>query len=268
MSVDINVEAQKLREMYASDDRTESFNAIVYGGMGTGKTSLLATARKPVLLHSFDPGGAKVLDAEVKKGEIIVDSRYEVDDPTNPTAFNKWLEECKRLERIGMFSHLGTYCIDSLTMWATSALNRVLKTAGRAGGTPQQNDWYPQMILIENAVRTLTALPCDFILIGHEDSHKDEVLGKISYKLMVTGKLVARLPAMFDEIYHAEVKDSSKGPEHFLRTRRNGTYDARTRLGRRGIFDELEKPDIKHLLKKAGKSTDDKPLLFGPATVE
>ena len=261
MAVDIKVEAQKLREMYASDSRTESFNAIIYGGMGSGKTTSLATARKPVLAHSFDPGGFKVLEPEITKGEIIVDSRFEVEDPKKPTAFKAWDDECSRLERIGMFNHVGTYVIDSLTMWSAAALNAVLLKAGRAGTTPQQNDWYPQMVMIENAIRKLTALPCDFILIGHEDFKKDEVIGKISYKLMVTGKLVARLPAMFDEIYHAETKDTSKGPEYFFRTRRNSTYEARTRLGRRGIFDELEKPDFKHLLKKAGLSYADKPLL-------
>lgn len=263
MSVDIALEAKKLRELYSSDDRTGALNLLVYGGMGTGKTSLLATARKPVLVHSFDPGGAKVLTPEIAKGEIIVDSRFEVEDPKAPKAFKLWDDEYARLKRIKIFDHIGTYCIDSLTMWAAAALSAVMAKAGRAGTTPQQNDWYPQMIMIENAIREISALPCDFILLGHEDSHKDEVLGKISYKLMVTGKLVARVPALFDEVYHAEVRDTSKGPEHMLRTRRNATYDARTRIGRRGIFDELEPPDIKKLMKKAGRSCEDKPLLLG-----
>jgi len=41
MALDIKAEADKLREMYSNDPRRSTFNAIVYGGLGTGKTSLL-----------------------------------------------------------------------------------------------------------------------------------------------------------------------------------------------------------------------------------
>ena len=258
--IDINVEAAKLREMYDNDPTTKSFNAVIYGGLGTGKTSLIRTARKPVLVHSFDPGGTKVLRDEIEAGEILVDSRFEREDPRLPKAFQLFDDEYHRLRGGGFFDHIGTYVIDSVTTWAQCAMNVVLKKAGRVGGTPQKNDWMPQMGLIENAMRDFVALPCDCILLGHDDVTKDESSGKMYSGLMITGKLTRRVPLLFDEIYCAMTKETSKGIEYQLLTRATGTYQARSRLGKGGEHDTYEKPDIKAILKKVGFSTEDKPL--------
>jgi len=40
-----------------------------------------------------------------------------------------------------------------------------------------------------------------------------------------------------------------------------GTYIARSRLKSDGKLKDIEEPDIKKLLKKIGKSTEDKPKL-------
>ena len=261
MALDIKAEAAKLREMYNNDPTTQSFNAVVYGGLGTGKTSLLRTARKPVLVHSFDPGGTKVLRDEIEAGSILVDSRFEREDPRQPKAFKLFDDEYHRLRRDGFFEHVGTYVIDSVTTWAQCAMNAVLQKAGRAGGVPQQNDWMPQMMMMENAMRDFVALPCDCILLGHDDVTKDESSGQMFSGLMITGKLSRRVPLLFDEIYCALTKETSKGIEYQLLTRATGMYQARSRLGKGGELDLYEKPDIKGILKKVGFSTDDKPLI-------
>ena len=261
MALDIKAEATKLREMYNNDPTTQTFNAVVYGGLGTGKTSLLRTARKPVLVHSFDPGGTKVLRDEIANGSILVDSRFEQEDPRQPKAFKLFDDEYHRLRRDGFFEHIGTYVIDSVTTWAQTAMNAVMKKAGRAGGTPQQNDWLPQMMMLENAMRDFVSLPCDCILIGHDDVTKDEATGKMYVGLMITGKLSRRVPLLFDEIYCAQTKETSKGIEYSLLTRASGTYQARSRLGKGGELDTYEKPDIKAILRKVGFDDSDKPAI-------
>lgn len=258
MTLDIKAEAEKLRTMYAEDPRRHTFNAIVYGGSGTGKTSLLRTCRKPVLVHSFDPGGTKVLRDEIDSGSILVDTRFENEDPRNPTSFKRWDDEYHRLRSGNFFDSIGTFAIDSVTTWSQCAIYAVLKKAGRAGGSPQQNDWLPVMAMLENALRDFVSLPCDCVLIGHDDVTKDEATGKMYVGLMIVGKLSRRIPLLFDEIYCAQTKETSKGIEYHLLTRATGTYQARSRLGKGGELDTYEKPDMKNILKKVGMNYGDK----------
>lgn len=260
MSLDIKKELDQLKSMYDSTQQNQTFNALVYGDMGSGKTNLLRTARKPVLVHSFDPGGTKTIRDEVAKGSIVVDARYEVEDPMNPTAFVAWDKEYHRLKSGGIFSQIGTYAIDSATTWAAAAMNVVLKKANRLGSQPFQQDYLPAMVMIENAIKDMTGLPCDCILICHEDTDKDEGTGRMFIGPLFVGKLKVRVPVLFDEIYHAESKEDSTGVKYSLLTRSTGLYKARTRLGKGGLFEVREVQDIKALLKKAGYSTEDKTI--------
>jgi hypothetical protein len=258
MTLDIKKELSDLQTMYKDNARTSTFNALIYGPMGTGKTNITRTCRKPVLIHSFDPGGTKTVRDEVDKGTIFVDNRFEVEDPMNPNAFANWDKEYHRLKQGGVFDKIGTYVIDSGTTWSGSAMNVVLKKAGRAGGTPQQNDYLPTMVMLENAIKDITSLPCDVILIAHEDTDKDEASGKMFVGPLFIGKLKYRIPILFDEIYYACTKETSAGVNYFFLTRATGLYKARTRLGNRGIFETYETQDIKALLKKAGYNNEDK----------
>ncbi len=260
MSLDIKKELSDLQTMYKDSARANSFNALIYGPMGVGKTLSLRTCRKPVLVHSFDPGGTTTLRDEVAKGEVYVDNRFEVDDQANPSAFKNWDDAYHRLKQGGMFDKIGTYAIDSATTWSAAAMNVTLKKAGRPGGTPQQNDYLPTMIMLENAIKDITSLPCDVILTCHEDTDKDEASGRMFVGPLFIGKLKYRIPILFDEIYYACSKETSSGVNYSFLTRATGLYKARTRLGKGGIFEMYEQQDFKALLKKAGYNTDDKPL--------
>jgi hypothetical protein len=260
MSLDIKKELSDLQAMYKDNARTNTFNALIYGGMGTGKTNCVRTCRKPVVLHSFDPGGTKTVRDEVEKGTVFADTRFEVEDPINPTAFANWDKEYHRLKQGGMFDKVGTYVIDSGTTWSAAAMNVTLKKAGRAGGTPQQNDYLPTMVMLENAIKDITSLPCDVIFICHEDTDKDEASGKMFVGPLMIGTLKYRIPILFDEIYYATTKETSAGVNYFFLTRATGLYKARTRLGKGGLFETYEQQDIKALLKKAGYNSDDKTI--------
>ena len=273
--IEIQKEAKKLKEMYQNDPRNNSFNAIIYGGTGSGKTSLLRTCRLPLHVDSFDPGGSKVLEGEailngakypdyMSQGNIIVDSRYENEDPIHPKSASLWDKEFHRRLKMGYFDCVGTYALDSLTTWAQDIMYEVIKKAGRSGGTPQQNDWLPQMTIIENALRGIMSLPCDCILIGHEDTAKDEATGKMYNSLLITGKLKMRVPLLFDEVYAALTKETSKGIEYQLLTRKSGLYQARSRMSNKNQLDTYEIPNIKNILKKVGRNYEDKASLFDP----
>ena len=275
--LDIKAEAEKLKQMYEDDPRSKTFNAIVYGDLGSGKTYSLRTARRPVLVHSFDPGGTMVLRDLIESGDVIADTRFEVENPKAPTSFKEWDETYHDLKRKGMFNHIGTFVIDSATTWAQCAMYEVLRMQGRAGkitigtdnkktagycGFPHQNDWLPQMAILEGAMRDFVSLPCDCILTGHDDSDKDDITGQMFVHLMITGKLQKRIPLLFGEIYHANTEETSDGLIYRFLTRKTGLYQARTRLGKGGELDMYEEPDFKNILRKVGMSTEDKPRLI------
>lgn len=261
-SLDIQKTREELRNMYDAS-HAKKVNFLLYGGVGVGKTTMaVETAPKPVLLHSFDPGGSDSIDpALIASGEVLVDNRYEIEDPKNPKAFALWDQEFHKLVNGGFFSRNGaawvnsikTFVLDSATTWASAAMYTVLKRAGRTAGVPQQNDYLPTMTMLENALKVVLSLPCHVVFICHEKADKDEITGKIHGAPLLTGKLTQRIPLMFNEIYHLVTKESSKGTEFLAQTQGDSTFSARTRMGRRGLFDKFERPDIEYLLKKAGK---------------
>lgn len=258
MPLDIKQTLEEIRGMYKDNARTNTYNALIYGPMGSGKTNILKTCRLPVLVHSFDPGGTKTIRDEIAAGKVFADTRFETEDPKKPTAFAAFDKEYDRLKKGGVFEQLGTYAIDSGTTFSGSAMNVTLSKANRPAGTPQQNDYLPTMMMMENAIKDMTSLPCDFIFICHEDTDKDEATGRMFVGPLMIGKLKYRIPILFDEVYRATTTESSAGVTYKLLTRSTGLYVARTRLGKGGIFDTYEEQDIKKLLKKAGYSTEDK----------
>lgn len=259
MVLDMRKELDKLTDMYKSDSRTTTARVLVYGPPGTGKTHILKTAPGPVFIDSFDPGGSKTLRKEIESGKIFVDARWEKELAAKPTAWKEWSKAFTERVKSGFFDNIGTYCLDSLTTFSSAALNKVLKESGRAASVPQQNDWYPQMVLLENAIQLILTLPCHVIVIAHEDIFKDEVRQRISYKPLVTGKLVTRIPLRFDEIYHADAKSTSKGTAYTLQTQACGTYMARTRLGE-GRLSKFIEPDFAAFLKAVDLPYKDKEI--------
>jgi hypothetical protein len=240
--------------------------------------------RTPILVHSFDPGGCAVLEGQVPwspydtcidNGKILVDTRFEGEDPAEPTKFELWDKVYHQLRRDKFFDLLGTFVIDSLTTFSQCIMYYILKKEGRAGsaqitkegkkiysGIPHQNDWMPQMMYIENAIRDMLSFSCDLVLLAHDSAVKDEITGKVMKDINVTGKLTRRLPLLFSEMYHTETIESSAGIQYKLLTRKDGTYQAKTRMGKGGELELRENADIKVLLKKCNRNYQDKPNLF------
>jgi hypothetical protein len=254
-------EVALIQKSFEEDKTTETFNAIIMGDIGSGKTHLLRTARRPIFIDSFDPGGTKTLRDDpgyMKAGGILVDSRFEREDPKKPSVMKLWDKEFNRRRQEGFFNNIGTYVIDSATTWADAVMNFVLQSNNRAGGTPQQMDWMIQMNIIRDAMKVMCSLPCDCILTAHIDFDKDEATGRMMGGLMMTGKLKKKIPLLFDEIYLATAKDSAKGTVYSLQTRPSTMFPGiRTRLGTNNRFEQYEVPDIKALLKKADRNCAD-----------
>ena len=261
MPLDIRKEFSLIREQYDNTER--HFNALIMGDSGTGKTYGLRTARLPVLIHSFDPGGTISLRDEIDAGKVIADTRFELEDPRNPSSFRLWEKAIGDLRNKSMFEHIGTYVIDSITNWTDSIMNQLVKEKGRSGGKPSMEDYLMQAIAIKSWIQIITTLPCDCIVIGHLQIEKDETTGKMISSLLMTGKkLPPRLPLLFDEVYVTITKPTPKGVDYFYLTRNDNFLKARSRLSKGGLLDMYENQDIKGILKKVGYNYEDKPIFM------
>lgn len=274
MAYDYKDELKRVKKHYEGDPLQKRFSALVTGETNAGKTYLLRTARYPIHIDSFDPGGTKCLRDLIEKGDVVADTQWESDDPFSPKTFAEWMKTIDIRFKTKYFDHFGTYCLDSATTFGDAVMNYQLASKSRAGEAPQhRHDYNPQKVLMTNYIKKLMRLPCDFIMTGHLREIKklvriDPKTGiateDIKYRFYTTGQAVVTIPLLFDEIY-VIIGQEQRGrePKREMLIDSLGTYIARSRLKANGKLDAVEKPDIKELLKKLGLDWKDKPRLEG-----
>lgn len=250
--LDISTEFAKLKTMYQEDDTSNKVNILLLGESGSGKTFLMRTAPGPVHIDSFDPGGSKNIREEINAGTVMVDKRWEKENPWDPKQFVAWEKEMERKIAGGYFDHIGTYMLDSATTWSMAIMNEVLRKAGIAGQAPRfTHDYGPQKVAIGNWIRRIIDLPCNVVISGHLKSEKDKITGKVEKRFMTTGQGYVVIPLLFDEIWVMSPKATSKGVTYRVLTQSTGNDLARSRMSADGLLDQYETADLTNIMKKA-----------------
>lgn len=258
----------ELRKTYSEASKFSNFTALVAGESKTGKTSLLKTARLPVLIDLFDPRGEIPLTREIEEGKIFV--RLFTDELSKkPAQYKEWEKQWQKDLETGFLNNFGTYCIDSATTWIQAAANEVIqrgiRNASAKGGkhaTDQLEiqDYTILYNLVRDVVKMSSSQQCDFLMTAHLLLDKDETTGEILYDLNVFKTLKTELPLLFSEHYCMVKKPKAGNPEYKLLTNTQGRYRAGSRLASLGKIELEEEPNLKVILKKAGLSTEDKPF--------
>lgn len=245
---------EELQKLHAPTQITthKKANFLIGGNSGSGKTHLLQTARKPVWIHSFDPDGSLTIRDKVDNKSIIVDTRFENENPKDPKIFTLFDKVFDNMLHTKVFEQIGTYALDSATTLGDCVMYWVLKAAGRIGQPPWENDYPQQMSRMSNIIRTMCSLPCDVILTCHLSVEKDQISGRMHTVPILTGKLREKIPILFSEQYCMVTEPTPTGTEYKLLTQPDGHYTAKTRLGTGGRLKKWEEPNITNILRKVG----------------
>jgi hypothetical protein len=283
--LDIKATMADFKKMYEENPSRSMMHSMIIGDKGAGKTDLARTMPGPVFIFSFDPDGCKTLQPLVADGSVVVDTRYEDDDPANPTSYKLFKNEFNRLRLGGFFEGFASVVLDSLTTLSNSLEWAILKNEGRmipavelgrksnfkeeGGVAMRRPDWRlfrNEMLMV---TRTFNSLPCHTFMMGHIMRDKNEVTSQMERTLMVPGKARVEMPMNTSEVYHLmvrpghlatpspSIKRCSDGVYRWLQTINDGEYKGGTRMGGHGVLDPIEPPDIRHILQKAKYPCED-----------
>lgn len=256
----------EIRAQYKTASEKREVSILVAGDSKSGKTNLLRTCPKPILVDMFDPLGDIVLEkksklhpdwASIEDGSILV-RIFSKERSSAPTEYERWERQWQSDLDSKFFANFGTYCIDSATTWIQALTNRLIKIQQRKNKGLEIQD-YP---ILYNTVRDVVKLSCEqgplFMMTAHTVTDKDETTGALVKELLIYKTLKAELPMLFSEFYSMEKKQVGADVKHVLLTTDKGLYKAGGRLNFDNTLKQEEEPNIKDILKKTGFTIPDK----------
>ena len=242
---------------------------LVLGNTGSGKTTLFATLPGRKFIYLFDPNALNSLQGfDIEYEEFLPDvlnmavtslskgkgDRPQVAKAKSPSSvyqdFERDLET--KLES-GFFNDFDGIGFDSFTTLSDMVMDRVLEINGRAGQWPQMDDYGPQMNTLTNIVRTVTALGKTIYFTGHVEMKQDELTSRIYQTPLMTGRLKAKLPLLFSEIYLAKAETDPKGVVKYLIQTKPDRFNPLVRCTIQGL-DANHDVTVDFAAIKAGKA--------------
>ena len=186
---------------------------IIWGPSGAGKTTLAATAPKPILWVNFDPDGTSSL--EDQDGIHIADF-----STSNPNVVATFKHEnaggIKNLLESEDAPDFKTVVFDSITTFNEIALRYgVTEVKGATMEMPtlqgygRRNSYTMQAIM--SVIRATGTYNKHVIFVAHEDApSKDEMTGAMMVSILVGGKMQSEIPIKLSEVWHLEDPGKSR----------------------------------------------------------
>lgn len=209
----------------------DGVKVIVYGGAGSGKTCLCATAPRPVIF-SAESGLLSLRNVEIP---FIKIENYKDLEEAYTWAFQS--AEAKNFD---------TLCLDSISEIGEVVLNKLKeqhKDPRKAYGEVQD-----EMLSLLRSFRDIKGKNVYFS--AKMERIKDEGTGATMFGPMMPGaKLPQQIPYFFDEVFQLQVyvDPTTKAEIRALRTRRDAQYEAKDRSG---SLDLWEQPDLSAIFSK------------------
>lgn len=203
--------------------------ACVYGRSGAGKTRLIKTAPRPLIL-SAEGGTLSIAAANIPV--IVINGMKDMTDAY------EWL--CMSTDA----RNYDTIALDSISEIAERLLSderRKSKDARQAYGEMQDQ--------IAVQIRLFRDLPGKNVYFTAKAELRQQPDGSTLYSASMPGKKTGNdLPYFFDEFFYLGVTKTPEGVDYrYLLTRTDNQYDAKDRSG---VLDQIEEPDLTKIFAK------------------
>ena len=206
-------------ELTTPKTQPRRMSTIIWGPSGAGKTTLAATAPRPILWVNFDPDGTSSLMDE----EDIVIADFSTSKPNTVLKF-------KHDNAAGIATLLEdrpdikTVVFDSITSFNEMALKAAVEEVRGATmegptlqGYGRRNSYTMQGIM--SVIKATAKANTHCIFIAHEDApSKDEMTGALMVSILVGGKMQSEIPIKLSEVWHLE--DTGKDRKITIRSSR------------------------------------------------
>ncbi len=209
-------------------DAKGSINVLVYGRSGVGKTSLIATAPKPIII-STESGLLSIAKFDLPVIEIST-----LDDLMEAYEFVSTDKSLKKYK---------TVCLDSISDIAETVLADLIQNCK----DPRQA--YGQLAGgVGGAIRKFRDLKCSTYFIAKAEVYENSG-GMQALRPSMPGKnLTNGIDYFFDELLCLRIGEDDDDKQYrYLQTQPTTTVDAKDRSRN---LDPQEPPDLKKLFKK------------------
>lgn len=229
--------------MSVNDYIPDSYNALIYGPSGTGKTEFWATwaeagevlgldSDQGIVTIKSSPRISPELKSRIKHVPVIDKSP----DPhiKQPVGWEIVKAVIESVATTGKFGNCQpkTIVIDSMTTVSAMTMTWVLTQNRKSIDTqPSLPDWGKQIEELKRIINLGRSIKgVNFICVAHEQYEKDELSGRVWCLPLVTGKFAQQIGGYFDEVYHAKVEQTGDKHVYKLDTKATGLITAKSRL--------------------------------------
>jgi len=209
------------------DVSSRGVKLLVYGAAGAGKTSLIPTLPKPIVL-SAEGGLLSISHADVPFVEISS------------------MEDLNEAYSFVLESDFESVALDSISEIAEVCLNtekKIAKDPRQAYGAMQEQ--------MAELIRAFRDIPGKHVYMSAKLDKSQDEMGRILYAPSMPGnKMGQQLPYFFDEVLALRVEKDAEGvAQRALMCDSDGLWAAKDRSGR---LDAWEAPDLGDVIRKIG----------------
>ena len=251
--------------MKAKDITNKPPHILIYGPMGTKKTSLVSQASNGYMFD-FDDGMLIANRLEDSFSSLRRNIEYDTYVDKNPAKPTAWLAARKKIEQIVPRVQAGTWEFDAVVVDSLTGLGKciqlhVMATTGDAFAQPKIQHYGAMINELERFLTFMRACPVLRLVTAHQLNVERVKPGEIFPYLDSTKPLSItrphssdKLPWLYDDIWHSRVTKGAMSKNIFTVSGASDTvHSSKTRSGLLAPVNHDE-IGLKGLLEKAGYS--------------